>query len=120
MTKTTTTKKTSASRPPCPHGLAPRGRCLKCSGCPHGRQKSKCVKCGGIDLAGLAGIGREQAGSKHPDTGDGQALGALIDRTGLTIVVLPTAAGASIEQQRGTLYPSRGSGAREGCLAVEI
>ena len=28
--------------------------------------------------------------------------------------------GASIEQQRGTLYPSRGSGAREGCLAVEI
>ena len=44
MTKTTTTKKTSASRPPCPHGVAPRGRCLKCFGCPHGRQRSKCVK----------------------------------------------------------------------------
>ena len=46
----TTTKKTSASRPPCPHGLAPRGRCLKCSGCPHGRQRSKCVECGGSEV----------------------------------------------------------------------
>ena len=50
MTETTTTKKTSASRPPCPHGVAPRGRCLKCFGCPHGRQRSKCVKCGGSEV----------------------------------------------------------------------
>ena len=32
---------------PCEHGVKKRSNCKACSGCPHGRQRSKCKECGG-------------------------------------------------------------------------
>ena len=32
---------------PCEHGVKKRSACMVCSGCPHGRQRSRCKECGG-------------------------------------------------------------------------
>ena len=50
-TTTTTTTRTSKRRSPvvgpCVHGGNPRSKCVKCSGCEHGRWRKFCKACGG-------------------------------------------------------------------------
>ena len=43
-------KRAPHTKVPCPHGVKYRSWCKVCSGCPHGRQRSKCKECGGASI----------------------------------------------------------------------
>jgi hypothetical protein len=47
---------------PCEHGVKQRSRCKVCSGCPHGRRRTRCKECGG---ASICEHGRERSTCKE-------------------------------------------------------
>ena len=61
-TKGTKRKRAPCTKGPCPHGVKWRSRCMVCSGCPHGRPRSRCKECGG---SGICGHGRQRSKCKE-------------------------------------------------------
>ena len=55
-------KRAPPTKGPCEHGVKKRSACKVCSGCPHGRQRSKCKECGG---PGICEHGRERSKCKE-------------------------------------------------------
>ena len=61
--KGTKRKRAPPTKGSCPHGVKWRSRCMVCSGCPHGRPRSRCKECGGG--SGICGHGRQRSKCKE-------------------------------------------------------
>ena len=48
--KGTKRKRAPPTKGPCEHGVKKRSNCGVCSGCPHGRRRSRCKECGGSGI----------------------------------------------------------------------